>query len=150
MVDHVGDGDDADVGDLLEPHVPTAGRVDEQVLQIGHASQLLGRGPQLHVVGLAGLEEVAGLLARHQPGGRPPDVARLEAVPPGRLEVDLHPDLGDVVLEVHVVLADAGDLLQDGVDLLRLLPEHVQVLAEDADRDGIAGAGQDLRIRSFR
>jgi hypothetical protein len=114
------------------------------LLQIRHALTLLGWSPQLHVVGFAGLEQIAGFLARHQPGGRPPNVAGLEAVPLGRLEIDFDPDLGDVVLEVRGVLADTGDLAEDGVDLLGLFPEELQVLAEDADGDGVAGAGQDL------
>ena len=63
------------------------------------------RAPDHDVVGLAGPEDVADLLARHQGRGLPADVARLEAVPLGLGEVDGHFDLrdvdGDVPVRVH-------------------------------------------------
>ena len=144
MVDHVRNGLDADVGDIDEPNLASSGLVDHQVLQIGHAAAALGWAPQLDVVGPAAREKVTGLLTGHQPRCGPSDVAWLEAVPLGRREVDLDLQLRDVVLEVDVVLADAGNITQQPVDLLCFLPKQIEILAEDADRDGVAGSGQDL------
>ena len=79
----------------------------------------LGRAPDLHVVGLAVPEDVADLLAGDERGGRAADVARLEPVALGRLEVDRDLDLGHVVLELDVLLDDAVDAAHQVLDVVR-------------------------------
>jgi hypothetical protein len=121
-----------------------AWQVDRQVADVGQAGADLGLAPHLDVVGLAVPEDVADLFAGHQGGRRPAHIARLDPVDLGLSQVDPDIDLGDVLVELHELLdgaVDAGDGLPH---LLRLLLEDVQVGAADADRDGLAGPGQDL------
>ena len=68
-------------------HHAAVGRVDRKLLDRGEAVARLGRAPHLHVVGLAVPEDVADLLAGHEGGRRPPDVARLEPVALGLVEL---------------------------------------------------------------
>ena len=60
----------------------------------------------------------------------------------GQVDLDIH--LGDVLLEVDVVLDDAVDPGDGLADLLGLVPQDLEVGAADADDDGLAAAGQDL------
>ena len=100
------------------------GRVDPQVLDLGHAVAGLRGAPDHNVVGLAVAEDVADLLAGDQGGGRSPDVAGFEAVPRRLGEVDLHLQLRDVGRDVDVLVLDTLDAGQDLVDLLGLGAEH--------------------------
>ena len=69
-----------------------ARRVDRELLHVGHAVARRRDAPHVHVVGLAAVEDVADLLAGEQGRGLPADVARLQAVPPRRREVQLDLD----------------------------------------------------------
>ena len=53
-------------------------------------------------------------------------------------------DLGHLGELLGVLLGQAVHAEQELLDLGRLLPQDVQVVAVDADDDGLAGAGQDL------
>ena len=94
-VDHVRRRRDRDVGHVAERDVPAVGVSIGSVRDVVEAVARLGRAPDLHVVGLAVAEDVADLLAGEQGRRRAPDVARLEAVPLGRGEVDLDLRPGD-------------------------------------------------------
>ena len=58
--------------------------------------------------------------------------------------VDLDLDLGDVLLELDVVLFHPGDGAEDLVDGRCLTAEHAEVGSVDPDRDRLARAGEHL------
>ena len=100
--------------------------------------------PDLDVVRLAVAEDVADLLPRDQRGRGAADVTRLEPVLLRLLQVDLDRDLWHLRELLDVLLVQAVDAEQQLLDLGRLLPEHVEVVAVDADDDRLAGARQHL------
>ena len=122
MVDDVRHRHDLHRGDLVEPHLVPAGRVDEGRPHVEHAVTVGRHTPELHVVRLASLEDVAGLLSGDEPGGGPAHVARLEPVLLGGGEIDFDLNLRDVLLELHVVLLDAGYGPEDVIDHRGLAP----------------------------
>ena len=73
------------------------GRVDREVLHVGHAVAGAGNAPHLHVVGLAADEDVADLLAGQPHGGLAADVAGRDPVPTRLVDVDLDLDLWDLL-----------------------------------------------------
>src|SRR5262249_62413480 len=98
----VGVGPQCPRADRAGPDPPAGGGVDRQALYVGEAVSDRARAPHHDVVGLAGAEDVADLLAGHQGGGVPADVARLEPVPFRLGEVDVHVHLRDVAGDVPV------------------------------------------------
>ena len=144
MLDAVRRRRDADVGDFTHADMPAAWGVEHQLFDVRDVVAGLGGAPHLHVVGLAVPEDVADLLAGHQGGRGPPDVARLQAVALRGGKVDLHLHLGDLGLELDVLVDDAVDAGQQLLHLVGLLAKDRQVLAEDAHDDGVALTGQHL------
>ena len=92
----------------------------------------------MDVVGLPVPEDVTDLLAREHGRSRPSHIPRLQPVPLRLLEVDLDLDLGDVGLELDVLIHHAVDRSEDLADLIRLRPDHLEIVAEDAHHDRVA------------
>ena len=135
---------DLDVGDVGQADAAAARRVDEQVADAGQALARGRRAPDLHVVGLAGPEQVGDLLARDQGRRGSTNVAGLEPVSLGRREVHLDVDLRDVDDEVGVGLDDPIHTGEDVVDVVGEVPKDLQVGPVDADHEVLARPGQDL------
>ena len=57
---------DVDLGDLLQAHATAVGRVDRKPLYVGEAVARRRDAPDVDVVGLAALEDVAHLFACQQ------------------------------------------------------------------------------------
>ena len=131
------------VGDGTKPYLSPGRDADWQVLHVGDAVPGGCGAPHHGVVCLAGPEDVADLLARHQRGGIPAHVARLQAVPfrPGQIDGHIHlRDIaGDVPVRVHTRHG-----LHQREDLVRSSPQGRQVVAVGADDDGFLAAGQHL------
>src|SRR6185436_1353158 len=96
------------------------GRVEGQPADVGQAVARLGRAPDVHVVGLAVAEDVTDLFAVHEGGRGSSNVAGLQPVVLGRVEIHPNIDLGHVFLEADVLLGDAGDRREQVFDVLRL------------------------------
>ena len=144
MLDDVRRRPDADVGHLLQLHVPTARFVDRQLANRRQTGARFGDAPHIHVVCPVGNVNVAGLFEGHQGGRRPPDVAGLEAMRERLVEIDLDVDLRDVLMEFHVQVDDAVDSRQSILHLRSELLEDVHVVAIDSDDDGLGVSGQHL------
>ena len=129
---------------LAQPHVPSVGQVQHQVLDVAHAVPHLGRAPDLDLEDLLLFEQGADVDARDQGGGGAPDVTGLDAhlLRLGQIDLDLDGRLFLQVLDPHVLGAvDAGE---DRADLLGLLLQHFEVLAVDPHGDGILHRREDL------
>ena len=109
VVDVAGRRRDRDVRDRLERHLAAGRRVDQEVLDIRDAAATLRDAPDDDVVRLAGVEDVADLLAGDIGGGDAPDVAGLHAVLLRLGQVDLDLDLRDVDQLLGVQVDDARD-----------------------------------------
>ncbi len=144
MADVTGGRRDGDVGHVLERDLAARRGIDEQVLDVGEAAALLGDAPHDDVVGLAGVEDVADLLAGHVGGGDPPDVAWLDAIRVRLGEVDLDLDLRDADELLGVQVDDPGDLADPLLDVVREVLQDGQIRTVDPDDDRVARARQDL------
>src|SRR5215212_7417582 len=82
-------GREANVSHLLQRDLLAIWRVDGELVQAAHAVAGLRRAPDVHIVCLAALEDVADLLACDQSGSLPAHVARLDAVALRSGEVNL-------------------------------------------------------------
>src|SRR5918993_5443583 len=103
---------ETNVSHLLQSNLLAPWRVNGKLAQAAHAVAGLWRAPDVDVVCLAALEDVADFLAGDQCGGLPAHVARLDAVVLRRGEVHLDLQLWYFLLEVGVGVNETGYVLQ--------------------------------------
>ena len=143
-VDVVGNRLDRDLGDVLQGDLLARCRVERDLLDRVDAVAALGGAPGVDVVRLPVAEHVADLFARHEHRGGAADVARLEPVALGRVEVHRDGHLGHVALELDV-LVDRPRNLGDHVEhVVGRLVQRLEVVAEHLHRDRLARPGEDL------
>ena len=98
VLDEVRRWPDRDRRDVAERHRATVGLVDRHPPDVTDAVARFGRAPDLHVVGLAGAEDVADFFTRHDRPRGSPHVTRLDPVGPRLGEIDVDFDLRDLGL----------------------------------------------------
>ena len=138
-----GVGRDRDARDVAEAHLGAVGRVDPQVAHRVDALAQLRLAAHDDLEDLLLLEEGTDVEALHEDRGGAPDVAGLDVVLPGRLEVHL-----DLHRRLHGDRPDAGvahavDLRHGAAHRLGLAIEDAEVLAEHADRQAVVAPRED-------
>ena len=103
-----------------------------------------GNAPGDDVVHLVVDVQVADLVAGDDRGRCPADVARLQAVLRGLVEVGLDADVRHVHLELGAQVDDALDPLHRRMHLVGLVAQRLEVRAEDPNGDRLARAGEHL------
>ncbi len=134
----------AHVGHVRQQDRLAARRVDRKPLDARQARARLGRAPDVDVVRPAAAEDVADLFARDPGAGGAANVAGLHAVALRLGEIDLDLDLRDIRVQLHLRFDETVDALHQPLHLGCLLGEDVEVVAEHADDDCIARAGEHL------
>src|SRR5438552_2836171 len=143
-LDHVGSRPEPDVRHLAQPHTAAVGRVDEKILHVVDAELDRRRRHHEDVVDLAVLVDVGDLDAGDQRRGDAADVARLQAVAPGLLEVHRDLDLRYLDLLLDVQVDEARDVLDGALNLPGAASEDMQIGTENAHHDRFARARENL------
>ena len=144
VVDVARRGGNADFGDVGQAHLAAVGRIHQQVLDVGQVLPRLGNAPDMDVVGLAAIEDVADLLALDQSGGRSAHATGADAVPLCCSEIHLDLDLRDALQLLGMQVDDPVDVVERRLDFRGLGDKDVQLWPEDADHDLVARASEDL------
>ena len=134
----------ANIGYFSQPNALPGRRVDQHLADRVHAVAGFRRRPHLHVVGAAAEEDVADLLSGHEGRGGTPDIARLQTVALCFLQLHRHLNVRYFDHQLLVQVDEIRDISERRANLLRLVPENVEIRAEDADDDRLTCAGQDL------
>ena len=133
---------DANIGNLLEPHVTTTGRVNHQFFDVGQAAPHLGNAPDDDLENFLLLEQTANLEPIDQRGGGAAHVTGFDAVGLRFGEVDFDFDIRFFDLVVGVQVHHAFDLRERRADLSGFGFERGKFWAEDSHDHGAARAGQ--------
>ena len=145
MLDAVGGRLDAHVGDLIQAHVnKVLRRVDQELLDAGHAFARLGLAPHPHVVHLAVPVDVGDLDAGHDGRCRPTNVAGLEAEVMSGREVHLHFHLRYGPVNLHLQIHEPGDSGQGVLHLSGRLAKDLQIMAIGAHHNRLLASCQHL------
>src|SRR5262245_53808721 len=134
----------ADIGHLGQPDALPGRRVDQHVTDRVDAVAGFRGCPHLHIEGASIDEDVADLLSGHQGRGGAPDVARLEAVTCRLFQVHGHLDVRHFDYQLLVQPDETWNIRDGCADVLGLVPQNVEIRAEDADDDRFPGTGQHL------
>ena len=143
-VNHSGRGDDAHFGDVPQPNVVAGRCVEHQLWDVGHALPDLRCSPDDDVEDLLLLEEVPDCHPGQQRGRRATNVAGFDAVLLGRFQVDLDLDSRFFHAQVHERIDHAVNLADGRIQLVGLLPQNRQVLAEHPHHQVFVHTGADL------
>ena len=143
-LDHVGSRREPDVRDLAQPHTAAVRRVDEIVLHVVDAELDRRRRHHEDVVDLAVLVDVGDLDAGDQRRCDAADIARLQAVAPGPLEVHRDLDLRYLDLLLDMQVDEARDVLDGALNLLGAASQDMEIGTENAHHDRFARARENL------
>src|SRR5215211_1287025 len=132
MPDDGGVRPDLYVCDVPQRHLPSVRRVDGKLANTGQAGAGLWSPPHHDVEDLLLLEEASDLDPCHQRGRGATNLARLDPVPLGRGEIDLHLQSRLLGGRLYARVADSLSVREDLAYLPRLRSEHLQVLAVHA------------------
>ncbi len=110
-IDGVRNRHHADIGHLRQGHLPAAGRlkVNRQPAKTGQAIAVVGRAPDIDIVGPVVGVNVARFFAGHHIGRRPTNIARFESILVGPDQVHLNFHLGYVYQKLHMLISETLD-----------------------------------------
>ena len=142
--DHVHFGRGAHIGHVRQAYLVTRGRVDQQVADVLERAADVGLAHHDDVEHLLFLKQRAHSEALHERRSGAPNIARLQPIRTGPVEIDLDFDrsfLGDVF---DARVRDALDLVEQLAHFFGLGPNDLLVVAVDANADAVLAAGQDF------
>src|SRR6195256_5958474 len=118
--------------------------VDQHLADRVNAVAGFQRGPHLHVIGASADEDVADLGSGHQRRRGTPDITRLETVALRLVQLHRHLNVRHFDHQLLVQIDEVRNARERRANLLRLVPENIEIRAEDAYDDRLARSGQDL------